>query len=159
MFESAGVPLLTSIVLHGRQPQKIEAYKWMLYYVALAALPFLVLVLNRSTRVCVVMSSYTVFVLMPFLAKTPAFILHLWLPKAHVEASTSGSIVLASRVMKLGTYGLLICGGPVPYFRSVVTVRICLGVLITAAPLIRNNDLKSLVAYSRVLHMAGGVLA
>ena len=152
------MPLLLAILLLGRQPQKIEAFKCMLYYIALLALPLLVLLLRLNRRVALLMATPSFFILLPFLAKTPAFVLHLWLPKAHVEASTSGSILLAARVMKLGTFGLLLSGGPPAVYRNMLYTAICAGVLLTMAPLLRNTDLKRLVAYSRVLHIAGSIL-
>lgn len=65
---------------------------------------------------------------MPFLAKMPCYMLHAWLPKAHVEASTVGRIVLAGRVMKLGRYGALMVG-PVGPLRSLTPPVITSGVL------------------------------
>lgn len=130
----------------------------MLYYIAILALPFLVLLLKLSSRVGLLITTPSILILLPFLAKTPAFLLHLWLPKAHVEASTSGRILLAARVMKLGTYGLLISGGPTSSTRVLLYTAMSAGVFIVAAPLLRNPDIKRLVAYSRVLHIARGIL-
>jgi len=67
-------------------------------------------------------------------------------------------MLLAARVMKLGTFGLLLSGGPPSRSRYFLFVLMGVGVGITTAPLLRNTDLKRLVAYSRVLHIAGGVL-
>lgn len=57
------------------------------------------------------------FFIMAFLIKLPVFSFHLWLPKAHVESSTVGSMVLAGVLLKLGRYGLLL-------FRSYIRVRV-----------------------------------
>ena len=106
-FEAAGLPLLLSILLLGRQPQKLEASKFMLFYIAMPRIPLLVVILSGGFTVSKLFNSTRIFVLLPFLAKIPCYLLHAWLPKAHVEASTIGSIVLAGSVMKMGSYGAL----------------------------------------------------
>jgi len=73
IFESAGVPLLLIILIYGRQPQKIEAFKCMLYYIAILALPILIILLNLRQRVSTLMAVGSFYILLPFLAKTPAY--------------------------------------------------------------------------------------
>ena len=107
IFEAAGLPLLLSIFLVGRQPQKVEAAKYILFYIAFTALPLLYAVGAAHLTAVQMFSVLGLVSVVPFLAKMPAYLLHAWLPKAHVEASTPGRMVLAGRVIKLGRFGIL----------------------------------------------------
>merc|ERR1711872_570189 len=89
--------------LIGRQPQKIEAAKYILFYIAFTALPLLYAVALAHLTAAQIFSALGLLSVVPFLAKIPAYLLHAWLPKAHVEASTPGRMVLAGRVIKLGS--------------------------------------------------------
>merc|ERR1711951_268422 len=157
-FETAGLPLLLRIIIVGRQPQKVEAAKYMLFYIAFAALPLLFIISKSGATASCMFTALGSVVILPFLAKMPAYILHAWLPKAHVEARTPGSIVLAGRVIKLGTYGVLSWN-----LHSNMRVLGCavvgLGVVLVGSALIRGVDRKTLVAYSSVLHIAVGLVA
>jgi len=157
IFEAAGLPLLMSIFLIGRQPQKIEAAKYILFYIAFTALPLLYAVAAAHLRTAHIFSVLGLVSVVPFLAKMPAYLLHAWLPKAHVEASTPGRMVLAGRVIKLGRYGILnwcVRPGGRPLGCAIVG----LGVVLVASALLRGADIKTLVAYSSVLHIAVGLV-
>ena len=157
-FEAAGLPLLLSILLLGRQPQKLEASKFMLFYIAMPRIPLLVVILSGGFTVSKLFNSTRIFVLLPFLAKIPCYLLHSWLPKAHVEASTIGSIVLAGSVMKMGSYGALNYR-PSGILMSSAGPLMLVGVGYVGATMLRGVDIKTLVAYSRVLHIAVGMIA
>jgi len=157
-FEAAGLPLLLSILLLGRQPQKLEASKFMLFYIAMPRIPLLVVILSGGFTVWKLFNYTCIFVLLPFLAKIPCYLLHAWLPKAHVEASTIGSIVLAGSVMKMGSYGVLNYR-PSGFLMSSAGPLMLVGVVYVGATILRGVDIKTLVAYSRVLHIAVGMIA
>lgn len=94
-----------------------------------------------------------------FLVKVPLFPFHTWLPLAHVEAPTAGSVLLAGVLLKLGSYGFLrLC---LPMFRDAceipgATLIACLsviGILYGSLCALAQNDIKKLVAYSSVAHL------
>ena len=93
-----------------------------------------------------------------FAAKIPVFPFHIWLPEAHVEAPTLGSVILAVLLLKLGTYGLIRFSLPLfpegtIYFSPLVSTVAILGVVYTSLTAIRQVDLKKIIAYSSVGHM------
>jgi len=93
-----------------------------------------------------------------FAAKIPLFPLHIWLPEAHVEAPTLGSVLLAVLLLKLGTYGIIRFSMPLfpkgtIYFAPLVSTFAVMGVIYTCLTAIRQIDLKKIIAYSSVGHM------
>jgi len=93
-----------------------------------------------------------------FAVKIPMFPFHIWLPEAHVEAPTVGSVLLAGLLLKMGTYGILRFLFPLfPmasfYFAPIIFVLGSLGIIYGSLTTIRQVDLKKIVAYSSVAHM------
>jgi NADH-quinone oxidoreductase subunit M len=98
-----------------------------------------------------------------FAIKVPLFPLHTWLPDAHVQAPTAGSVILAGVLLKMGTYGLVrFCLPLFPYatfsFLPVIAVLAVIGIVYGALVAMVQPDLKKLVAYSSVSHLGFVVL-
>jgi len=95
-----------------------------------------------------------------FAVKVPMFPLHTWLPDAHVEAPTAGSVMLASVLLKMGTYGFLRFSVPLlpdaaknPTVITVMAVLSIIGIVYGALASLMQKDWKKLVAYSSVSHL------
>lgn len=98
-----------------------------------------------------------------FAIKVPLFPLHTWLPDAHVQAPTGGSILLAAVMLKMGTYGLLrfaipICPDAFTGFIPLLVFLSLTGILYGAWVAYQQSDFKKLVAYSSVSHLGFVVL-
>jgi NADH-quinone oxidoreductase subunit M len=98
-----------------------------------------------------------------FAIKVPLFPFHTWLPDAHVEAPTAGSVILAGVLLKMGTYGLVRFAFPLfpdaaLYFAPLIGVLAVVGIVYGALVAMVQPDLKKLVAYSSVSHLGFVVL-
>ncbi len=98
-----------------------------------------------------------------FSVKVPVFPVHTWLPDAHTEAPTAGSVILAGVMLKLGTYGFFRYGlylfpEAATWFAPVLMILGTIGILYGAAAATMQKDLKRLVAYSSVAHLGFIVL-
>nr|YP_009024524.1 NADH dehydrogenase subunit 4 [Nobia grandis]AHB38950.1 NADH dehydrogenase subunit 4 [Nobia grandis] len=170
-FEGSLIPIYLLIVGWGYQPERLQAGIYLLLYTIFASLPLLISIfftgklmgsynfcsLNFSHSVPFWVSFWFLFSIFAFLVKLPAFYVHLWLPKAHVEAPVSGSMMLAGVLLKLGCYGMMrfmgFFDGKVALMSSFLVSLGLLGGLAVSFICLRQVDLKSLIAYSSVSHM------
>ena len=169
LFELSLVPIFWIIINWGYQSERLRASLMLLFYTILASLPLLLLIVNINSELKVfsfirlinlngekIMIIRTLSFLIAFLTKIPIFGVHLWLPKAHVEAPVIGSIILAAVLLKLGTFGVWLII-PVVFHYNGLTWLISLrrlGLLSRSLNCIRIPDLKRVIAYSRVSHIA-----
>ncbi|MGZ5288046.1 MAG: complex I subunit 4 family protein, partial [Actinomycetota bacterium] len=98
-----------------------------------------------------------------FAVKVPVFPLHTWLPDAHTEAPTAGSVLLAAVLLKVGTYGLIrfnlaLFPDAAKYFATFVSILAVIGIIYGAVCALIQTDIKRLVAYSSVSHLGFVVL-
>nr|YP_003097097.1 NADH dehydrogenase subunit 4 [Erimyzon oblongus]BAH86729.1 NADH dehydrogenase subunit 4 [Erimyzon oblongus] len=182
MFEATLIPTLIIITRWGNQAERLNAGTYFLFYTLAGSLPLLVslLLLQQTT------GTLSMFILqysqpltleswghkfwwagclIAFLVKMPLYGVHLWLPKAHVEAPVAGSMVLAAVLLKLGGYGMMrmmVMLDPLSKELAYPFIILALwGIIMTGSICLRQTDLKSLIAYSSVSHMglvAGGIL-
>nr|YP_004123553.1 NADH dehydrogenase subunit 4 [Cynoglossus abbreviatus]ACT80252.1 NADH dehydrogenase subunit 4 [Cynoglossus abbreviatus]AFB71295.1 NADH dehydrogenase subunit 4 [Cynoglossus abbreviatus] len=179
MFEATLIPTLIIITRWGNQLERLSAGTYLLFYTLISSLPLLValLMIQTKTGSLSLTSTQFYFPLIPqhnflwlacflaFLVKMPLYGLHLWLPKAHVEAPIAGSMILAAVLLKLGGYGMMRISSMVEPISNNMTypfITLALwGIIMTGLICLQQMDLKSLIAYSSVGHMGlvvGGIM-
>jgi len=171
-FERRLIPILFIILLWGYQPERIQAGLYIIIYTLCGSLPLLIrliivyvknghrrffLLLDFSFFISYFSYVWVLLLIVAFLVKLPLYGLHLWLPKAHVEAPVAGSMILAGVLLKLGAFGLLRVLEFSPKIgRSWGTFFISfslIGAVVTRLICLRQFDFKSLIAYSSVAHI------
>lgn len=171
-WETMLIPMYLLIGVWGGPNRVYAAVKFFLYtlagsvflLVAILVLFFLgghsfdILTLSRAQYSPVVQNWLFWAFFVAFAVKVPMFPFHTWLPDAHVEAPTAGSVILASVLLKMGTYGFLRFSLPMlpdatALFTSVIMTLSVIAIIYGAYMAFAQSDLKKLIAYSSVSHM------
>ena len=171
-FESVLIPMYLIIGIWGSRARKILAAYYFFMYTLLGSALMLVSIAyiywQAGTTDYEVLLTFhfskfeqsflwlTFF--MAFASKVPMIPTHLWLPEAHVEAPTAGSVLLAGILLKLGTYGFIRFSLPLfPYasfyYAPLVDTLATVGIIFTSFTAIRQTDFKRIIAYTSIAHM------
>jgi len=171
-FESVLIPMYLIVGVWGSRERKIRAAYFFFLYTLLGSVLMLLSILyifyqvgttNYEVLLTVIFSKTEQKFLWlsffgSFATKVPMVPVHLWLPEAHVEAPTAGSVILAGVLLKLGTYGFIRFSFPLfPeasfYFTPIVYLLAIVGIVYTSFTAIRQTDFKRIIAYTSVAHM------
>jgi proton-translocating NADH-quinone oxidoreductase chain M len=171
-FESVLLPMFLIVGVWGSRERKILASYYFFLYTLLGSVIMLLSILYIFYQVGT--TDYEVLVsfsfseleqkilwltfFLAFASKVPMVPVHLWLPEAHVEAPTAGSVILAGVLLKLGTYGFIRYSIPLfPnasfFFTPLVYTIAVIGIIYTSFTAIRQSDFKRIIAYTSIAHM------
>lgn len=160
-FELSMFPILVMILGYGAQIEKINSGYYLLFYASLCSFPFLYIYYKRMFMFSFCyfdfFISWEIFfvITLRFMMKFPVYFLHLWLPKAHVEAPTTARMLLAGLLLKLGTVGFLRIIGSINFIYNNFWVMLSLiGIILSSFSCVFQSDSKSLAAYSSVAHIS-----
>lgn len=171
-FEAILIPMFLIIGVWGSRERKIRAVYLFFFYTLCGSLLMLIGILYIYQKVGSLNMEYLLtwnFTLneqiflwfaffFSFASKIPMFPFHIWLPEAHVEAPTVGSVLLAGILLKLGVYGFLrfsltIFGDASLFFSPLMYLLSVIGVIYASLTALRQTDLKRIIAYSSIAHM------
>jgi proton-translocating NADH-quinone oxidoreductase chain M len=171
-FESVLIPMFLIIGIWGSRERKVKASYYFFLYTLFGSILMLLSIIYAQAQLGT--TNYEVLLtfsfseieqkliwfsfFVSFSSKVPSLPVHLWLPEAHVEAPTAGSVILAGILLKLGTYGFARFSIPVlpkaSFFFAPLIYSVCIVSLIyTSFTAIRQTDFKRIIAYTSIAHM------
>ena len=171
-FESVLIPMFLIIGIWGSRERKTLAAFYFFLYTLLGSVLMLLAIFYMFEQVG--STDYEILLIfsfskleqkflwlsffLSFASKVPMVPVHLWLPEAHVEAPTAGSVILAGVLLKLGTYGFIRFSLPIfpnasLFFAPLVYSLVIVGIIYSSFTAIRQTDFKRIIAYTSIAHM------
>ena len=170
-FEGGLIPMFLIIGIWGGKRRVYAAYKFFLYtllgsVLMLAAILAMIAIAHTSSIPALMTFKFAPWLqtwlwlafFASFAVKMPMWPVHTWLPDAHVEAPTAGSVILAGILLKMGGYGFMRFSLPMfpnasEFFQPLVFALSVIAIVYTSLVAFRQTDIKKLIAYSSVAHM------
>lgn len=171
-FEAILIPMFFLIGVWGSRERKIRAVYLLFFYTLVTSLFMLSSLLYIYSKVGTFNLEYVLAYSFSFkeqfwlwlafffslASKIPMFPFHIWLPEAHVEAPTVGSVILAGILLKIGVYGFVrfnigLFQDASLFFSPLVSILSLVGIIFASFTAIRQTDLKRIIAYSSIAHM------
>lgn len=176
-FEALLIPMFLIIGIWGSRKRKLKAANYFLFFAFFGSLFMLIGIfiiynlVGSTSWYANYVYNYDIYIqkilwflfFIGFAIKVPLWPFHIWLPEAHVEAPTIGSIILAGLLLKLGGYGFLRFVLPIftdatKFFLPFVITLCVIGIVYASLTTLRQIDMKRIIAYSSVAHMSYGML-
>jgi NADH-ubiquinone oxidoreductase chain 4 len=164
-FEAAIAPTIIIITSAGAYQERAKANMFIITITIITSIPLLIQAAALTKEIKTELKSLKkkmsekeeylqLMLTLVFLAKLPIYILHIWLPKAHVQAPTIGSMILAGIILKLGGYGLIIISKIIKKRQTKVGTTLALvRTLVISINRVRQSDKKMIIAYSSISHI------
>nr|YP_010937208.1 NADH dehydrogenase subunit 4 [Iassus lateralis]WIW75751.1 NADH dehydrogenase subunit 4 [Iassus lateralis]WKW94151.1 NADH dehydrogenase subunit 4 [Iassus lateralis]WLN32156.1 NADH dehydrogenase subunit 4 [Iassus lateralis] len=166
-FEFSLIPMILIVFGWGYQPERLISGFYLFFYTLFSSLPLLIFIFYLSKNYSLFfdlnfnlfISMYLNFCLIfSFLVKFPMFMLHFWLPKAHVQAPLVGSMLLAGILLKIGGYGIIrfmmMFEDLFVYYNYIWYSIVIYGCFMVSYICLIQSDMKFMIAYSSISHMS-----